>query len=99
MNRFTFKKIKNEGHYGSFFPESTDIKLKGKKVGMICESRDSNLKYKIKFTVKDDSQENCNWKWITFKWFGNSEKEVREFIKKRAKYIQEKYDLHLMEDN
>jgi len=95
---FTFKKYIRTGRYRSFELSSTDIKLKGKMVGSISETRGNG--YGVGFMIKKEKTENdpCPFKWIFLKKRFLTEPEARDFIKKHEVAIKEGYDLHSLED-
>jgi len=99
MKKFTFKKTINTGRYRSFELDYTNIKLGGKIVGTIGETRDSHG-YKIRFMIKKEEtkEKPSPFKSIFFKKLFSTEEEAREYIKTFNDQIQEKFDLYQLED-
>ena len=96
--KFTFKKIVNTGRYRSFELDNTQIKLGGRVVGYIAETREPH-QYKVSFAIKrEKTKENpCSFKWIHLKKRFINENEARELIKRGGEEIQKKYDLYQFE--
>lgn len=92
MKKFTFKTEKSKGRYASFFPDHHLIKLDKKQVGNITDS----YPHRIKFMVKSENK--CGWKWITLKAKFKSILEAKEMLNRMHIQIQEKYELHQLED-
>jgi len=97
--KFTFKKDVPTGRYKSFDLKYTDIKLGGKQVGHIKESRDSR-DYSISFAIKKEKTEKdpAPFKWVYLKARFKTEPEARVFVKRHEEQIQERYNLYQFED-
>lgn len=101
-NKFTFKKQPKATGLGAvgYTKQSIYIKLEGK----ICGSIDApnwttkdNL-YSIRLMVfKDqpDSNPNCNWKWITFKFKSGNPEECKQFLNDNFLEINAKYKIRV----
>ena len=102
---FSFKKVIHEGRFRSFKAEEHIIKLGGRKVGYINQSRCSSVhpngdnKFHISFAVKKEKTAECpsGFKWIHLKATFDNAEEARAMIKKNQAGIIAKFDLHLFE--
>lgn len=90
MASFTFKKEKR-----GFTSEadSTTVKMGGRWVGNIIDTRDILEGVIIRLAVKDSSTR-IGWRWITLKYRPDTEAEARAFLLERQDFIQRKYTLH-----
>ncbi len=80
---------------------STDIKLNGKNIGSLhAPNSFENQYWSIRFMVVNDDKINhpAGWHWITLKYKGDSEKEVREFVIKNQEAIRAKHNLFIEND-
>jgi len=98
--KFTFKKYRHTGRYGSFELDQTIIKLKKKEVGYIAEKKHLGYKYQISFAIKKEptKEKPAPFKWITLKYIYETEKEAREFINANTEKIMKQFDLYQFEN-
>jgi len=102
--KFTFKKhpketgIRAVGHTR----QSVDIKLNGKRVGLIIaptwSSVDSLWHINLSIKIEPTTEEPCTWKWITLKFKSATEAECRQFLNDNTQILISKFNLHQFED-
>ena len=98
MKKFTFKKVKKEGRYRSFELDRTIIKLEGKEVGCIEETRGDT--YIIRFAKKKEKtlESPAPFRWTKLKYRPTTEEAARKYVVEKAKVIQEQLNLFQFED-
>lgn len=92
--KFTFKTGKPTGRYRSFFTTNTDIKIKGKIVGLILGENFTIGFMKIKEDIMEDGNKNCPWKWVYLKKKSSSLEEAKEWLNSVSDNIVAKYNLY-----
>ena len=102
--KFTFKTHKATGRFRAFQSDSHDIKLKGKVVGAITDTkRSEDDKFKIRFMVKkgekyNDNNTNCDWMWVQLKRKFETLDEAKEYLRENTEEIAKTLTLHYHED-
>jgi hypothetical protein len=103
MAKFTFKKEPRETglrSVGRPYPD-TQIKLEGKRVGMIAApSRFGGDAWQVRLVQKLEPTEAdpCPWRWIFFKTTHETEADAREWLRQNATAIVSKFDLASLND-
>ena len=95
--KFTFKKHQRTGRYRCFQLNHTDIKIGGRMVGQISETKDEG--WRIGFTVKKEVTEKhpAPFRWIFLKKKAQTEENARNIVIGLTEQIQGKFDLYPFE--
>ena len=97
LRKFTFKTIKPKGPFSSFHSSQNLIKFEKAQVGLITDKFPHKIRLMVfKKDINEDSNPNCEWKWIEFKRKFDSVYDAKVWINKSEiiEQIHKKHNLH-----
>lgn len=99
---FTFKKQPKETGLARIARpwQNVDIKLGGKRVGIIFAPDYTANYWSVSFAVKKEvlPEDRAPFKWIRLVCKTDSEQEMRQWLKENCEAIIKRYDLYSFED-
>ena len=92
--KFTFKTAYPTGRYSSFFSNTHHIKLNKILCGTIGDSIPHKIRLQVmKKDINEDSNPNCEWKWITLKKESKTLIEAKEWLNQNFEKINTVFNI------